>query len=67
MKKRKKVYVFFRRDGKLTENDKMMIPVLKARGIKVIVKDYTEKRQRPEDKLKVAWFDEASQFHGGDK
>lgn len=59
-------YVFFRRGGKVSENDKILFSVLRARGVKVVVRDICpKKRMSKKDKFKTVWFDEIGKFEEG--
>ena len=64
MKKNRQTHVFFRRGGKVSENDKILFSVLRASGAKVVVRDICPKADVKKDKFKTVWFDEIGKFEG---
>lgn len=66
MRKNRQTHVFFRRGGKVRENDKILFSVLRARGVKVVVRDICpKKRMSKKDEHMVVWFDEIGKFEEG--
>lgn len=66
MRKNRQTHVFFRRGGNVSENDKILFSVLRARGVKVVVRDICpKKRMSKKDKFKAVWFDEIGKFEEG--
>ena len=66
MRKNRQSYIFFRRGGKVSENDKRLFSILRARGAKVVVRDICPKmRMSKKDKFKAVWFDEIGKFEEG--